>query len=324
MTPTIVEYPAHASPEQREKWKLELENLYGLTCPSDPEEHSAAWSKSWYAGQVGVLDSRVKDQTRVSLPPGKHPISEDSMFVVIIASGSVVISQHGEERTFTAGSVLTLDPAWSYGGRFVGSTRLVALRLPKLALKARGYIYGSRRIMVPEQSSSDVTLLREMLISIAESRELPSPQFREKLGEQMLDMTEALLQNTTGSAVSRRSDLILVRAKATIARHLGDSRLNLEQIAAELRISANYLARLFRMEGGTAMRYVLEKRLERAHSLLKQSGRHRMQIQEIAYLCGFESPSHFSRTFKQHFGVSPRDATALYATPSTQSLNSIT
>jgi hypothetical protein len=36
------------------------------------------------------------------------------------------------------------------------------------------------------------------------NREPPSPQFREKLGEQMLDMMEVLLRNTTGSAVARR------------------------------------------------------------------------------------------------------------------------
>jgi AraC-like DNA-binding protein len=311
VTLTVVEYPAHASPEQREKWKLELENQCGMTCPSDPGEHSAARSKTWYAGQVGILDSRVKDQTRVSLHPGKHPVSEDSMFVLIIASGSVVISQHGEERTFTVGSVLALDPAWLFEERFVGSTRLVALKLPKPALKARGYIYGSRRIMVPEQSSSDVTFLRDLLICIAEKRELPSPQFQEKLGEQTLDMMEALLQNRTRSAVSGRSDLILLRAKTTIARRLGDSGLSTDQIATELRISANYLAKLFRMEGTTVTRYVLQKRLAKAHGFLKQLGRHRMQIQEIAYLCGFESPSHFSRTFKQHFGVSPREAASV-------------
>jgi AraC-like DNA-binding protein len=311
VTLTIVEYPAHASPEEREKWKLALENQCGMTCPSDPGEHSAARSKTWYAGQVGVLDSRVKDQTRVSLLPGKHPISEDSLFVMIIASGSLVISQHGEERTFTTGSVLMLDPAWSFEDRFVGSTRLVALRLPKPALKARGYLYGSRRITVPEQSSSDVTFLRDMLIGIAENREPPSPQFREKLGEQMLDMMEVLLRNTTGSAASRRSDLILLRAKTTIARRLGDSGLSTDQIATELHISANYLAKLFRMEGTTVTRYVLQKRLAKAHGFLKQSGRYRLQIQEVAYLCGFESPSHFSRTFKQHFGVSPRDAASV-------------
>ena len=139
---------------------------------------------------------------------------------------------------------------------------------------------------------------------------LSGVKFREKVGEQILDMMETLLGDSPGSVLSGRSDMIILRAKTMIARCLGDSGLNLDQIATELRISANYLAKLFRMEGTTVMRYVLEKRLDRAHSLVKQFGQHHMQIQEIAYMCGFESPSHFSRMFKQHFGVSPRDALA--------------
>jgi AraC-like DNA-binding protein len=257
---------------------------------------------------VGVLDARVRDQTWVSLLQGKCPVSEDCVFVKVIASGSVVFSQHGEERTFPVGSVLTVDGAWPFQERFLGSTRLVALRMPKQALKARGYAYGSRRIIVPELSSPDVTFLRDLLICVAGQMELPSLQIRERVGEQTLDMMETLLSYQTGSLVSGRSDIIVLRAKAMIARRLGDSRLTIDQIATELRISANYLAKLFRKEGTSVMRYVLEKRLDRAHSLVKQFRQHRMQIQEIAYICGFESPSHFSRMFKQHFGVSPRDA----------------
>jgi AraC-like DNA-binding protein len=183
--------------------------------------------------------------------------------------------------------------------------------MPKQALKERGYLYGSRRVIVPEPSSPDVTFLRNLLICVADQIEPPSQQFREKLCEQMLDMMDALLGDSTGSVMSGRSDMIILRAKAMIARRLGDSGLSTDQIATELRISANYLAKLFRMEGTTVTRYVLQKRLVKAHGFLKQCGRHRMQIQEIAYLCGFESPSHFSRTFKQHFGVSPRDAASV-------------
>ncbi|GAB2922634.1 transcriptional regulator FeaR [Paraburkholderia jirisanensis] len=258
---------------------------------------------------MGFLDARVTDQTWVSLLRGKRPASEDCVFVKVIASGSVIISQHGEDRTFPASSVLTVDGAWPFKERFLGSTRLIALRMPKQALKARGYAYGSRRIIVPDLSCPDVAFLRDLLICIAGQMELPSLPFRERVGEQTLDMMETLLSDPINSLVSGRSDIIILRAKSTIARRLGDSRLNIDQIATELRISANYLAKLFRKEGTTVMRYVLEKRLERAHSLIKQFGQHRMQIQEIAYLCGFESPSHFSRMFKQRFGISPRDAT---------------
>jgi len=280
-----------------------------MTCPPDLGENFACWSKTWHAGQVGFLEARVTDQIWASLMRGKCPSSEDCVFAKIVASGSVVISQHGEERTFPTGSVLTVDGAWPFRERFLGSTRLIALRMPKQALKARGYVYGSRRIIVPDLSSPDVTFLRDLLVCVAGRMELPSPPFCERVGEQTLDMMETLLGNSTASLVSGRSDIIILRAKTMIARRLGDSRLSIDQIASELGISANYLAKLFRKEGTTVMRYVLEKRLERAHGLIKQFGQHRLQIQEIAYLCGFESPSHFSRMFKQHFGISPRDAT---------------
>ncbi|GAB7522888.1 AraC family transcriptional regulator [Paraburkholderia sp. 2C] len=308
MTLAIVEYPANPSSTQRERWRYEFENQCGMT--ADPGENSTSWTKTWYAGQVGVLDARAKDQTWVSLSQGKSPVSEDCVFVKVIASGSVVISQHGEERVFPEGSVLTVDGAWSFQDRFLSSARIVALKIPKQALKARGYPHGSRRIVVPELESPDVTFFRDLVICMAGRMELPGLQFREKVGEQTLDMMETLLGGSTGSVVSGRSDIIVLRAKTVIARRLGDSRLSIDQIATELRISANYLARRFRMEGTTVMRYVLQKRLDRAHSLVKQCGQHRMQIQEIAYTCGFESPSHFSRMFKQHFGVSPRDVAA--------------
>ena len=102
--------------------------------------------------------------------------------------------------------------------------------------------------------------------------------------------------------------MILLRAKVIIARRLGDSNLDVDQIASELHTSASHLSKLFRTEGTTIMRYVLQRRLDRAHSLIKQFVPFRAQIQEIAYMCGFESPSHFSRTFKERFGFSPGKA----------------
>jgi AraC-like DNA-binding protein len=308
LTLTIVEYPANPSSQEQEKWKYEFESQCGMTCLPDQGENFTSWTKTWYAGQVGILDARTKDQAWASMMQGKSPVGEDCVFVKVIVSGSLVISQHGDERVFPVGSVLTVDGAWPFQDRFPGSTRLVALKVPKQALKARGYPYGSRRIIVPQLSSPDVIFLRDLMICAANQMEPPSLQFGQRVGEQTLDMMETLLGDSDGSLMSGRSDILILRAKTMIARHLGDSRLSLDEIATELRISTNYLAKLFRMEGTTVMRYVLEKRLERAHSLVKKLDQHRMQIQEIAYMCGFESPSHFSRMFKQHFGVSPRDA----------------
>jgi AraC-binding-like domain len=202
LTLTIVQYPEDPSPKQLERWRYELERQCGMTCLPETGVNTTSWSKTWHTGQVGILDARVRDQTWASLLQGKSPVSGDCVFVKIIASGSVVISQHGDERVFPAGSMLTVDAAWPFQERFLGSTRLIALRMPKQALKARGYAYGSGRIIIPEMSSPDVTFLRDMVICIADQKEPPSPKFRETLGEQTLDMMDTLLSNSTGSVVS--------------------------------------------------------------------------------------------------------------------------
>jgi AraC family transcriptional regulator, exoenzyme S synthesis regulatory protein ExsA len=52
----------------------------------------------------------------------------------------------------------------------------------------------------------------------------------------------------------------------------------------------------------TPGRWLTERRLEYAHQLLKKGI---LSIKDIAFECGFENSTHFSRIFKQKFGFSP-------------------
>lgn len=49
-------------------------------------------------------------------------------------------------------------------------------------------------------------------------------------------------------------------------------------------------------------KWLLERRLEHARLLMRNAG---LSISEIAYDSGFENLSHFSRSFRERFGVSP-------------------
>jgi AraC-like DNA-binding protein len=50
---------------------------------------------------------------------------------------------------------------------------------------------------------------------------------------------------------------------------------------------------------------LLEKRLQQAVLLLKNRGK---SVAEAAFESGFENSSHFSKSFKQRFGMSPMEA----------------
>lgn len=75
----------------------------------------------------------------------------------------------------------------------------------------------------------------------------------------------------------------------TIARKIGISRRQLE------RLFHGYLST-------TPSRHYLNLRLSRARQLLDSTD---LRILEIAIACGFESPSHFSKSFREHFGQAP-------------------
>lgn len=79
--------------------------------------------------------------------------------------------------------------------------------------------------------------------------------------------------------------------------------VTIEDIANHARISRFYFTRLFRNTvGQTPGQYILDRRMERAKSLLKIGS---VALKDVARLSGFQSRSHFASAFRQRTGVTP-------------------
>lgn len=75
-------------------------------------------------------------------------------------------------------------------------------------------------------------------------------------------------------------------------------------LAGSVGISPRHLQRLFLSQIGTTLeRYLFAIRLDHACQLLRQST---LPVLEVALASGFVSASHFSRAYKERFGVTPR------------------
>ncbi|WP_158792035.1 helix-turn-helix domain-containing protein [Granulicella sp. L60] len=98
------------------------------------------------------------------------------------------------------------------------------------------------------------------------------------------------------------------RAMEFITGRLADD-LRLEDIARELDQSSFHFAHQFRSSTGkTPYQYLLDQRMDRAKSLLRNSS---FSVQAVAAATGFSSPVNFIRTFRQRIGCTPgawRDA----------------
>lgn len=90
-----------------------------------------------------------------------------------------------------------------------------------------------------------------------------------------------------------------------IDQRLGDPALCNGVLARELGISEVWLRKLFTAHLGVSpRRYILNARILKACRLLQEGG---LSVTEIAAVCGFSSPYHFSRSFKEHTALSPTE-----------------
>ncbi len=99
----------------------------------------------------------------------------------------------------------------------------------------------------------------------------------------------------------------LVRVVEMMERNI-DTVASPHELAREVGLSGRQLERLFRKYlDTTPKRYHLDARLNRARQLLKQTT---MSVLDVAIACGFSTASHFTKTYRERFRVTPRDERA--------------
>jgi AraC-like DNA-binding protein len=87
-----------------------------------------------------------------------------------------------------------------------------------------------------------------------------------------------------------------------IEDHLAD-KLTVADLAKRAGMSASHYAHRFSsVVRVSPRRFLREARLERARTLLMESG---ARANEVATLVGFDSAAHFTREFKRRFAVTP-------------------
>lgn len=96
----------------------------------------------------------------------------------------------------------------------------------------------------------------------------------------------------------------LERLSSLILDEMVTGRLSIEKIASEMYVTRGQLTRQVKaITGLTTQQYAMNIRLKSACNMLCNN--HEMMIAEIAYKCGFEDATSFSRAFRRLYGMSP-------------------
>ena len=98
---------------------------------------------------------------------------------------------------------------------------------------------------------------------------------------------------------------ILADVIRVIGNNLSKEDLSVQDIANELGLSRSKLYRKIKTLTGISANEIIRKtRLEKAKELLEKTD---LTIGEICYRVGFASPSYFTKRFKEHTGIIPKE-----------------
>ncbi|CAB3764526.1 hypothetical protein LMG29739_04378 [Paraburkholderia solisilvae] len=292
------------SPDSKEMWRNQGTRVLKCHLNFGHGDPTGSTLRAWQLGDVKLIDTRL---THISISRIREE-EVGSLCLKLVRSGALFVESGEQVQRFRPGELVLVPDAPSIRQTFKEPSEVVSVTFSPRSLKERGFRFDARGYAVPDQQNADVRAIAGMIALVADQNGDTSEKMRRRQGGQLLELLDLLIESPLALSRRRSGEATLFRAKHFIAQNLRNPELNVSLIAAAVHASSSQLTRLFRADGQTLMRYVWDRRLALAAELLQQIDVTRLQMSEIAYRCGFSSPTHFSRAFKERYGVAPKKA----------------
>ncbi|MGK5532137.1 helix-turn-helix domain-containing protein [Streptomyces sp. URMC 129] len=244
--------------------------------------------------------------------------NDQHLYLGLHVRGSLGILRDGSEVFLEPGDLVFCDPARRHVLRPGDDCRMTLFRLPRCYVGVPEADLD-RVVGVPVRGGEGLGALVSGLLSVlATEAEFRRPGIGDRLVRSLVDLLATLvmelrLAETEEEAAERTTDTstagteTLARIRTFIDEHLTDPDLSPESIARAHRISVRYLHKLFQNDGTTVSRWVRRRRLEACRQELGRTANRTIAVAAVAHRWGFSSPSHFSRAFRDAYGMSPTE-----------------
>ncbi|MHC3470910.1 helix-turn-helix domain-containing protein [Streptomyces sp. 7R007] len=282
------------SAERLRAWEQHnADALIALKCRTHGGEDFRAREDNLDLGRVHL--ARVRATAHLVERPAdlieRRPTGSVAIYVSL--RGEALFQQAGRRQIIRPGDVLVCDADGSFVRGFGQGLDELAVRVDRGALPD-----GTRAgepLIVRRDEGNPYGRAITRLVGRAVGVETPTRPDEQTI----VDLASALV----GDGATRPSVVHRALACAHVEDHLHDPRLSAPGVADAIGISVRQLTRVFADAGTTFPRYVLGRRLERAHGLLTGPGAGEARTATVATTCGFSSVAHFSQTFHARFGV---------------------
>lgn len=244
----------------------------------------------------------------------------DHLLMEIVWSGSRRIDSPEQSLELSAGDIILFDPSQPVTQSIYGDD-----------VDERGHIYRDSSVIVPKDLLADASLdLRELHFCVLPAGQVESELLKSTVKTYIAQSANVSLplraayenafvgllvaclnsevvksQNICTTRVADRAENIRASLAAAIDKYIDEPGLDVDLIAKTLHVSRSTLYRHCKSMGGVAA-VIRNRRLLRAHQHLRAANNGSLSITQLASELGFSSVNVFSRAYKTHFGITPK------------------
>ncbi len=232
---------------------------------------------------------------------------EDYFLVSIQTAGTGRITQDGRTAELGPGDFALYDSTRPYALDFDGDFQQYVLMLPGPTLRSQVRATHELTARPVSGTSGAGHLTIAMIRTLAADIGVLEPAAAAAVAQGVEHIVVAGLSSLAGvtapepSLAARRAEV-----KAAALARLRDPDLAVATLAGALHTSPSTLHRAFAGEPCSLTEWIWAQRLDAVRADLCDPAQRHRTISDLAFSWGFSDASHFSRSFRARFGVSPR------------------
>ena len=229
----------------------------------------------------------------------------DLVGILAMRHGSLGLTLNGNSMLLAPGQLVVWDGNLPGSFDAIGPIVKRTLVVPRARLRAAFPRLDDVVGRVLPARSSALQLFNAFLETLADRGPVLDDVSRMAAGDAAMELARVALGAGLPSEPQRLREAIVMQVRRYIEVHLQEPGLTPPGIAAAHAVSVRTLHEAFELTGESVGALIRRRRLERCHADLLAPGDD--TVSEIALRWGFRDSSYFSRAFRRHYGVAPRE-----------------
>lgn len=246
---------------------------------------------------------------------GSFPDQQAALWLGAQLAGTAMVEAEGRSLALTPDMILYGPTGVALSMRQITKFDVLFVKVPRVALNARLPVPVGLRLGCITSDDGAARVFMGLLRATAEVLPDLSPVTLRPVELAVTEFLITCLSPSSSASMApggferplRNQTSFLQLICQTIERRLPDPDLGLRLVAEEHGISSRQLQQMFATIDDSFNGYVRQRRLERARGDLGNPLYDQLSISEICYRWGFSSTPYFSRSFRKHYGLSPRE-----------------